>query len=441
MKFTEQIFTDVAMFVESTQHVESYYARTYPGALPARAALEGDCSVDVLIAGGGFSGLHSALRLALAGKRVALLEASRVAWAASGRNGGQALLGWSCDMGPLERALGVERTRELWDSMCWAASEVRELPVRHGFDVDYRPGSLWAAVKRSRVGMLEEARDEAAHKWGYDKLRFISEAEMPGWIGSRRYRAALYDPEAGHLDPLKLALGLARAVERAGGRIFEQSRVLSWHETDSGFVANTNRGTVRADTLVLACNAYIDRLDPRLASRMLPVGTYQVATRPLDPQLAKSLLPRNSCVIDNQFVPDYFRLSPDHRLLFGGACTYSGGIPEDIAAATRPNLERAFPQLRGIEFDYAWGGHIDISMRRTPDVGCEGQRYWLQGFSGHGVLPTLAAARAVTDAILGDNRLLTIYQAIHNPRFPGGERFAAPLEACGKLWYRLRDVV
>ncbi|WP_233871687.1 NAD(P)/FAD-dependent oxidoreductase [Paraburkholderia adhaesiva] len=429
------------MFVESAHHVESYYAGNWPGSLPVRPALEGDCSVDVLVVGGGFSGLHSALRLALAGKRVALLEASRVAWAASGRNGGQAILGWSCDMGPLERSLGVERTRQLWDSMCWAASEVRELPLRYGFDVDYRPGSLWAAVKRNRVSMLEEARDEAVHKWGYDKLRFIPEEEMPEWIGSRRYRAALYDPEGGHLDPLKLALGLADAVEQAGGRIFEQSRVLAWHETDSGFIANTNRGTVRADTLVLACNAYIDRLDRRLANRVLPVGTYQVATRPLDPQLAKSLLPRNSCVIDNQFVPDYFRLSPDHRLLFGGACTYLGGIPRDIAAATRPNLERAFPQLRGIEFDYAWGGHIDISMRRTPDVGCEGQRYWLQGFSGHGVLPTLAAARAVTDAILGDNRLLALYQAIHNPGFPGGERFAAPLEALGKLWYRLRDVV
>jgi gamma-glutamylputrescine oxidase len=441
MKFHGCIFTNIAMFVESSHHVDSYYARTLLSAPPQRAALEGDCNVDVAIVGGGFSGLHSALRLALAGKRVALVEASRVAWAASGRNGGQALLGWSCDMGPLERSLGVEPTRQLWDSMCWAAAEVRELPGRHGFDVDYRPGSLWTAVKRNRVGMLEEARDEAAHKWGYDKLRFIGEAEMPEWVGSPRYRAALYDPEAGHLNPLKLALGVADAIERAGGRIFEQSRVLAWHETDSGFVVNTSHGKVRADTLVLACNAYIDQLAPELARRVLPVGTYQVATRPLDPALAKSLLPRNSCVIDNQFVPDYFRLSPDNRLLFGGACTYLGGIPKDIAAATRPNLERAFPQLRGVELEYAWGGHIDISIRRTPDVGRQGQRYWLQGFSGHGVLPTLAAARAVTDAILGDDRLLALYQGIHNPAFPGGERFAAPLEALGKLWYRLRDVV
>ncbi|HEV3432106.1 MAG TPA: FAD-binding oxidoreductase [Paraburkholderia sp.] len=429
------------MFVESNQHVDSYYARTLPAAAPARPALEEDCDADVLIVGAGFSGLHTALRLALAGKRVAVVEASRVAWAASGRNGGQALLGWSCDMGPLEHSLGVERARELWDSMRWAAREVRELPVRHGFDIDYRPGSLWAAVKRSRVALLDAARDEAAQKWGYDALRVIPQQDMPGWIGSPRYRAALYDPEAGHLNPLKLALGIAAAIERAGGRIFEQTRVLKWRQTPSGFVANTPNGSIRADTLVLACNAYIDRLDSELARRVLPVGTYQVATEPLDPVLANTLLPRNSCVIDNQFVPDYFRLSPDHRLLFGGACTYLGGIPKDIRAAIRPSLERAFPQLRGVALEHAWGGHIDISIRRTPDVGHARGRYWLQGFSGHGVLPTLAAARAVSDAILGDTRLLSHYEAIHNPRFPGGDALAAPLEALGKLWYRLRDVV
>ncbi|WP_321943112.1 NAD(P)/FAD-dependent oxidoreductase [Paraburkholderia tropica] len=429
------------MFVESTQHVDSYYARTLPGELPERPALEGNHDAEVAIVGAGFSGLHTALRLALAGKRVALVEASRVAWAASGRNGGQALLGWSCDMGPLEHSLGVERARELWDSMRWAAREVRELPARHGFDIDYRPGSLWTAVKRSRVALLEETRDEAQQKWGYDALRVIPEAELPEWVGSRRYRAALYDPEAGHLNPLKLALGLAAAIERAGGRIFELTRVREWRETPAGFVVTTPNGTLHAGTLVLACNAYIDRLDRDLARRVLPVGTYQVATAPLDPSLAQSLLPRNSCVIDNQFVPDYFRLSPDHRLLFGGACTYLGGIPKDIRAAIRPSLERAFPQLRGVALDYAWGGHIDISIRRTPDVGHARGRYWLQGFSGHGVLPTLAAARAVTDAILGDTRLLSHYEAIHNPRFPGGDALAAPLEALGKLWYRLRDVV
>ncbi|WP_179402171.1 NAD(P)/FAD-dependent oxidoreductase [Burkholderia guangdongensis] len=429
------------MFVQSAHHVASYYAGTHPAPIPLHPSLDGRVDADVLVVGAGFSGLHTALRLASVGKRVVVLEASRVAWAASGRNGGQALLGWSCDMPPLENSLGRARARELWDSMRWAAAEVRELPVRHGFDIDYRPGSLWAAVRPRRVALLEQARDEAAERWGYDRLRVIPRDEMPEWIGSPRYLAALYDPEAGHLNPLKLALGIAQAIERAGGRIFEQSRVLGYQETSSGYIARTAAGEVRADVLVLACNSYIDRLDPALARRMLPVGTYQVATEPLDPALARALLPKNSCVIDNQFVPDYFRLSPDNRLLFGGGCTYLGGIPADIAEATRPPLERAFPQLRGVKLEFAWGGHIDISMRRTPDIGRHGQRYWLQGFSGHGVLPTLAGARAVADAILGDDRLLALYRGIRNPRFPGGERFAAPLEAVGKAWYRLRDTV
>ncbi|MND83486.1 FAD-binding oxidoreductase [Pseudomonas putida] len=429
------------MFKQSAQHVASYYAQTYPANIPLRPTLQGAQDTDVLIIGAGFSGLHTALRLTQAGKRVTLLEASRVAWAASGRNGGQALLGWSCDMPPLEQALGIERTQRLWASMCWAADEMRELPQRHGFDIDYRQGSLWTAVLPRRVKMLEEALHDAEHKWGYDALRLIGRDELPQWIDSPRYQAALYDAKGAHLNPLKLAQGLANTIEAAGGRIYEQSQVLSYQQARDGYVARTDRGEVRCQVLVLACNAYIDRLDRSLSRRLLPVGSYQVATAPLDADLAHSLLPRNSCVIDNQFVPDYFRLTPDHRLLFGGGCTYLGGIPKDVASATRPYLERVFPQLAGVAIDYAWGGHIDCSIKRTPDVGREGQRYWLQGFSGHGVLPTLAAARAVSDAILGDEDLLALYQGIDNGRFPGGDLLAAPLEAAAKAWYRMRDRV
>ncbi|MFK5736404.1 FAD-binding oxidoreductase [Pseudomonas urmiensis] len=427
------------MFKQSAQHVASYYAQTYPAPIPLRPTLQGPIDTEVLIIGAGFSGLHTALRLALAGKRVTLLEASRVAWAASGRNGGQALLGWSCDMPPLEKALGLERTRRLWDSMCWAAQELRELPQRHGFDVDYRTGSLWTAVLPRRVNQLAQAKREAEEKWGYDALRLIGHDELPQWIDSPRYQAALYDPNGAHLNPLKLAQGLASAIEAAGGQIFEQSQVHDYQQTTSGFVARSDHGEVRSQVLVLACNAYIDRLDRPLARRLLPVGSYQVTTAPLEPAFAQSLLPRNSCVIDNQFVPDYFRLTPDHRLLFGGGCTYLGGIPKDIASATRPYLERVFPQLTGVVLEHAWGGHIDCSIQRTPDIGRQGQRYWLQGFSGHGVLPTLAGARAVSDAILGDEQLLSLYQGIDNGRFPGGDLLAAPLEAAAKAWYRLRD--
>lgn len=427
------------MFRHASEHVGSYYAHGCADRLKHYPALQGALQCDVLVIGAGFSGLHTALRLAEAGRRVVVLEASRVAWAASGRNGGQAIPGWSCDMPPLERALGRERARRLWDGMAWAARELRELPGRHGFDCDYRRGHLWTAVLPRRVALLHEWQEEAARKWGHRTLQFISREQMPEWVASERYRAGLFDPEAGHLDPLKLAFGLAEAFVRAGGQIFEQSRALSQQAHAGGYRVNTEQGFVQADNLVLACNTYIDRLEPRLARRILPVGTYQVATAPLGAERAEALLPRNACVTDNQFVLDYFRRTPDHRLLFGGGCTYLGGLPQDMAAATRPFLERVFPQLSGVAIDFAWGGHIDVTRARTPDIGGEAGRYWLQGFSGHGVLPTLAAARAVSDAILGHPDELVLYQQLRNPEFPFGERLAAPLEAIGKAWYRLRD--
>ncbi|WP_219062342.1 FAD-binding oxidoreductase [Pseudomonas sp. UMAB-08] len=429
------------MFQQSTQHVASYYAHSCVDSLSTRPALEGEQSTEVLIIGAGFSGLHTALRLALAGKRVTLLEASRVAWAASGRNGGQAILGWSCDMPPLEAALGYERARWLWDSMRWAAQELRELPARHDFDCDYRAGHLWTSVLPRRVSLLTEWQREASHKWGHDGLRFIPRAELSQWVASERYQAGLFDPEGGHLNPLKLALGLAAAIERAGGCIHEQSKALSYRKEGNQYLVTTERGRIRADVLVLACNAYLDQLDPQLASRVLPVGTYQVATVPLTAEQATALLPSNVCVTDNQFVLDYFRRTPDNRLLFGGGCTYLGGMPKDIAAATRPYLQRVFPQLKDVGLEFAWGGHIDLTLKRTPDIGRRGDLYWLQGYSGHGVLPTLAGARAVSDAILGQPDGLALYQGLSNGSFPGGKYLAAPLEAIGKAWYRLRDSI
>jgi len=429
------------MFHHSSQHVASYYAHSCAAQIPAYPRLEGEQTTEVLIIGAGFSGLHTALRLALAGKRVTLLEASRVAWAASGRNGGQAILGWSCDMPPLEAALGYERARRLWDSMRWAAGELRELPGRHGFDCDYRAGHLWTSVLPRRVSQLSEWQHEASHKWGHDGLRFIPRDELPQWVASERYQAGLYDPEGGHLHPLKLAFGLAAAIERAGGCIHEQSKALSYHESGDQYLVTTEHGRIRADVVVLACNAYLDDLHPRLSRRLLSAGCYQVATAPLSAEQATALLPGNVCITDNQFILDYFRRTPDNRLLFGGGNTYLGGLPKDIAAATRPFLQRVFPQLKDVPIEFAWGGHIDLTLKRTPDIGRSGQLYWMQGYSGHGVLPTLAAARAVSADILGQPDELALYQGLHNANFPGGKHLAAPLEAIGKAWYRLRDSI
>lgn len=428
------------MFVSSSEHVASYYASSEQW--PSFPALQDALDCDVLIVGAGFSGLHTALKLHEAGvNNIAIIEASRIAWSASGRNGGQAILGWSCDMGPLENDLGYGDALAMWQDMEWAAQEIRDIPTRYGFDIDYRSGHLWCSVLKKRVPQLQHWVEEAENKWHYEGLRLIDKKELPQWIASERYQAAVFDPNGGHLHPLKLCYGMAQTLSDNGVQVFEQTRALRYQSLQDGIAVETEQGRITCRKLVLACNAYIDQLDPKLNQKILPVGCFQVATEVLSEDRVAALLPNNSCVTDNQFILDYFRRSADNRLLFGGGCTYMGGIPKDIDGFIKPLLTRVFPQLSDVKIDYAWGGHLDCSVRRTPDVGHEGDVYWLHGYSGHGVLPSLAAARAVAEAIVGNEERIKRYQNIHNPKFWGNETFAAPIEALSKMYYRLRDYV
>ena len=426
------------MFASSNQHIASYYAQsaTWPEFPTLQDAL--DC--EILIIGAGFSGLHTALKLTEAGaQNIAVIEASRIAWAASGRNGGQAILGWSSDMGPIEHDLGYGEALALWQDMEWAAQEIQDLPKRHGFDIDYRSGHLWCSVQAKKVTGLQHWVEEAQEKWHYEGLRFITKTELPLWIASERYQAAVLDQNGGHLHPLKLCYGMATSLQKHGVQLFEQTRALRYQHEQDHIVVTTESGRITCRQLVLACNAYVDQLAPQLNQKILPVGCFQVATEVLSEECLQAALPHNSCVTDNQFILDYFRRSADNRLLFGGGCTYLGGMPKDINAFMRPLLARVFPQLADVNLEFAWGGHLDCSVRRTPDVGMDGNVYWLQGYSGHGVLPTLAAARAVAEAILGQTERIKRYQNIANPTFWGNETLAAPIEALSKLYFRLRD--
>lgn len=427
------------MFDSAPQYLPSYYSESLDSTPPQHPPLQENLEVDVAIVGAGFTGLYTAIRLAQAGQKVAIVEASRVGWGASGRNGGQLVLGFSCDMPPLEAALGLQGARTVWQMVREAAQEIRDLVHDHQIDCDLRNGHLWTSVLERRIGLLHEWQQEAAHKWGYDELQFVGKADLAQHIDSPRYQAGLIDPHGGQLHPLKYVLGLARLATRLGVRIFEQTRAERIEEQPFQVLVHTPHGLLQAQNLVLACNAYIDTLYPPLQAKVLPVGTYIIATEPLGAERARSLLPTGLAVTDNQFILDYFRLSADHRLLFGGKCTYTGQTPRNLAQSMRADMLRVFPQLQDVPIAYAWGGHIDITMNRAPDFGHEGPIYWAQGFSGHGIVPSCVAGRVLANAILGNDSELQLFETIPHHRFPGGEKLAGLMQVAGMSYYRLRD--
>ncbi len=427
------------MFESSSDYIDSYYAASCRDEQISRASLEENLQVDVVIIGAGYTGLYTALNLAEAGKSVMIIEASRVGWGASGRNGGQIIPGFSCDMPPFEAALGQDGARQVWQLVQDAASEIRRRIARHQIACDLTEGHLWTAVQQRRVKILTDWQHEAAHKWGYDQLQFIPKSDLPQHIDSDRYQAALLDPQGGHLHPLKYALGLARAAEQLGVKIFDNTKALGYQADIDGVTVQTAQGQIRANKLVLACNAYIDQLDRRIQGKILPVGTYMIATEPLSETAARQLLPSGYAVSDNQFVLDYFRLTKDHRLLFGGKCSYTGRTPNNLTEGLRQDMLKVFPQLAKTKIAFTWGGHIDITMPRTPDFGRLDNVYWAQGFSGHGIVPTCVAGRVLAEAINGDETHLKLFTALKNPAFPGGETLGALFQAVGMSYYRLRD--
>lgn len=431
------------MFRSSPQHTDTYYAATSREWQVERPALAESTKADVCVVGAGFFGLYCALELARAGKKVVVLEASRVGWGASGRNGGQMIIGFPCGMQRLKGVMGQERAKEMFDESRRAVQQIRGLMRDERIDCDLVEGHLEVAVLPRRVADLTGWIEECETEWGYHRLQFVDKAGLPKYLRSERYQAGIIDPEGAHIHPLKYVLGLARAVEAAGARIFEQTRVEGYDEGPAGVTVRLAGGmTVKCDQLVLGANAYVDKVERSLAARMLPVGTFIGVTEVLGESVCRSLIPHNHAVYDNQFILEYFRMTADHRLLFGGKCTYLGGTPTHLPEAMKVNILRAFPSLKGVKMDYAWGGHIDITMRRMPDWGRRHDRvFWAQGFCGHGLVPTRVAATLVTEAMQGRPERLDWFQRIVNPPFPGGERLGGLMQAVGMGWYRVRDFV
>jgi len=419
----------------------TWYRASVPD-IPKFAPLGGDIDVDVAVIGAGFTGLSAAIDLARGGREVAVLEAGPVGWGASGRTGGQICTGYSPGMEKFVRVLGREGAQQAFDIAEEAKRLIVERSEAYGFDCDIRWGYLICANKPSHMPHLEEYLQEL-ESFGYTGCRLVPKAQLEAeYLGTTVYHGASYDPGAGHLHPLKYVLGLARAAEQEGAFVHEHTPV-EHIEDGSVITLHTPRGRVRCGQLVLAANAYIDGLHPQIARRIMPVASYIIATEPLGEERARELIRHDEAVADANFVVDYFRLSADHRLLFGGRCSYSGWHPKNLAGYMRPRMLRVFPQLEDVQIDFAWGGHIGITYNRLPDVGVTGRHHNIrhaQGYSGQGVALAGMMGRLIAGDILGTDDRFELFTRIPHMPFPGGI-LARPAHTLGMLYYRLKDLI
>ncbi|MEZ6024082.1 MAG: FAD-binding oxidoreductase [Hyphomonadaceae bacterium] len=414
----------------------SYYVATANPFAPA-PRLEGEARADVVVIGGGYTGLHAALNAAERGFSVILLEAGRIGWGASGRNGGQMIPGWRKSATDLIAAYGADRARTLFDLAMEARTLTLERIARHGISCDlFTNGHLTLAAKRGDRRWMQAEVEALAETMDYPHARVLGKAEADARVAARGFHGALLDAEGGQLHPLNYALGLADAARAGGVALHEQSRVTRI-ETQNGVAAHTEHGVVRARFGVLACDALLEGLEPRIAGRIMPVANYIVATEPL--AQPERLIADHLAVSDSRFVVNYFRISADGRLIFGGGERYSPDPPADIAAFVRGHVLSLFPQLASTRIDYAWGGLVSITMSRLPHIGRMGDLFYAHGYSGLGVLMPALAGKVLAEAMAGTAERFDVLTSLAPPEFPGGAALRSPLYVLGMLWYALRD--
>jgi len=418
------------------EYPPSYYAAT-AAPLDRFAPLRGEAQADVCIVGGGYTGLSAALHLAQRGYKVILLEAHRVGFGASGRNGGQVGSGQRLDQDDLERMAGKEAARRLWDIAEEAKALVKGLIADHAMPVTFHPGVAHACWHDSEVRHAHAYADRLRRDYGYDQLEPLDQQGIRALIGSPVYKGGEIDWGAGHVHPLNYAIGLAQAAARAGATLHEDTLV---HAIEPGAkpVVRTDKGRVVANQVILAGNGYLGGLDRQVAARVMPINNFILATEPLGPRAAE-ILSRPVAVADTKFVVNYWRLSEDNRLLFGGGESYGYTFPDLIRTVRKPMLQ-VYPQLADARIDYAWGGTLAITMNRMP---CFTRPHpnvlSASGYSGHGVALASMAGRILAEAVAGQNERFDVMASIPTPRFPGGVAFRWPMLVLAMTWYSMRD--
>jgi len=431
----------------------SYYAAS-ANEHPNYSNLETNVEADVCVVGGGFAGLSAAIELADRGYSVVVLEAKHIGWGASGRNGGQIIAGLACEQSVIEKSLGFDAAKKVWGMTLEALDLVRERVKRFNIDCDLTDGFLGVSVSEKKGAYLRCWYEDMAKRYQYDiDAQWIESKDIQQWINSTRYYNGYYDKRSGHLHPLNYCLGLAKGASRIGVRIYQNSAVTAMQHGNSNnnesAYLQTATGSVKAKFVVLAGNMYLPEISPKLApslvNRIMPVGTYIIATEPIEPSLASNLIPTNAAVCDTNFVLDYFRFSANKefsgpRMIFGGRVSYSALTPPNLTQTMHARMIQTFPQLKGTNVKFTWGGFVDITMNRAPDFGRIAPNvYYLQGFSGHGVGLTGLAGKLVAEAIAGQAERLDLLASIKHHDFPGGKLLRTPVLVLGMLWYQLRD--
>lgn len=420
------------------QEVNSYYADS-AGPQPAHVPLQGEQRADICIVGAGYTGLSSALHLAERGYSVIVLEAESVGFGASGRNGGHVGIGQRKDQYYLEEQFGREIARGLWDMGLEAVETVKQLIAKHQIQCDVKQGILHLAHRSKYCRELEDEVDHLRNHYQFEQMEYVDRSALPNFLDSQAYFGAQWDKASLHLHPLKYTQGLARAAIEAGVTICEQSKVLSYTEGAS-IVVRTASGTVTASELILACNGYIEKLEPRINGYIMPINNFVLATEPLSDKLAQAVSAQDTAMQDTRFVINYWKLSADNRLIFGGGENYRRGFPDDIKGFVRQYMLKIYPQLENTKIDYGWGGTLAITLNRMPHFGRIGANIWhLQGYSGHGVPTATFAGKLVAEAISGKLERFDLMSSLPTRKFPGGTLLRWPGMVAGMLYFALRD--
>ncbi len=423
---------------ERGEYPASYWASVVE-TLPEFPPLKGEIKADVCVIGAGYTGLSTALHLAEAGYDVVLLEAQRVGFGASGRNGGQVGTGQRLEQDALEAMAGQGPARALWDIAEQSKACVRRLLTKHNIDCDWRDGIIHGELRQRNLYHGHAYAQKLNKEYAYDLIQPLDAEQICAELGTNAYCGGTKDMGAGHLNPFKYVLGLAQAAQKAGVQIFETSKVVDHLD---GKIAKTitAKGQVISDFVVWAGNGYISKYQLAVESRVMPINNFIVATEPLGEAAAKALIKNDVAVADSKFVVNYFKRSADHRLIFGGGESYGYKFPKDIAAKARNPMLKIYPQLNNVKIDFAWGGTLAITVNRMPNFQRLGANvYSMSGYSGHGVAMASLAGEIIAETIQGTAERFDVMASMKPPRFPGGALLRWPILVLAMTWFSLRD--